>query len=109
MEIETIPLPVIFFVGPLIESFAGQLLPIIMGGFIIKNKYLLILLSSTIFALGHRGSFFLPSFAIGLVLATSFVVQKKKSLVKAYVLTTSIHIVHNLMTSFLQYVILSVT
>lgn len=80
------------------ETVIGQWLILSLSSLVTKNTLIKILLSATVFSLLHIDplTIFIV-FPIGVILAWSFLIKKKKSTWNAFFLTTLIHALHNLL------------
>lgn len=83
--------------APILETVAGQWLPIGIYSFFSKNRKILILISSMWFMFMHYPvvTFFPAAFFAGIVLAWCWLEMRQQGLFKAFWVTTSVHFVHN--------------
>ena len=100
--IEIILFPV--FIGPLVETFIEQMVPINIMKRITNRPWLIIAVSAAVFSIIHGFDDFtrlVPSFFGGVLLAFSFWHWSRASNKKAYLITCAIHSLHNLALSTL--------
>lgn len=105
-NVELIILFIIFF--PLLETFLGQMGPILALSKFTKNKWKIILSSAIFFALLHihpdiHLAYIVAIFLAGLVYATAFFIKKQSSLKSAYFITASIHGLFNMYALLFQF------
>ncbi|OGK52492.1 hypothetical protein A3B02_01995 [Candidatus Roizmanbacteria bacterium RIFCSPLOWO2_01_FULL_42_14] len=83
--------------APIIETLFAQYLPIEIGKKFIHIKRNLIVFSATIFMIMHFPviEFFPSAFMIGLILGWAWIQKKEEGLIKAFVIVTLIHALHN--------------
>jgi hypothetical protein len=84
------------------ETLTAQAFILWIMAYFTKNIFWQILVSSVIFALLHVDPMLIAIvFPIGIVLAWSYKVYRNKSFLMAFLVTTIIHVNHNLFASFL--------
>lgn len=85
-------------IGPILETILNQWIPITILSKFIKNNYLVIILTSIIFALSHYPNiaFYLPSFILGVIFSWAWIIKHKKSTKESFLVVTAIHSLHNL-------------
>jgi hypothetical protein len=86
-------------IGPIVETFLSQLLPIYLISRKTQNAFVIVLCSALIFSIPHcldDVTRIIPSFPNGILLGYSFWVWAKTSYKKAYLITLIIHGIHNL-------------
>ncbi|EKD90582.1 MAG: hypothetical protein ACD_30C00112G0023 [uncultured bacterium] len=93
---------VVFFAS--FETITSQWFILWLSSKFTKSIFTQIMVSSTVFGILH----FDPAFSIivipiGMILAWSFLIYRKKSLWSALWVTTAIHILHNLAAAYLLY------
>lgn len=80
------------------ETLVGQWLTINLAKMVTKRYLFILIFSATIFALLHVEPIIIAAvWPIGLILAWSFIIYRKKSLWSAIWVTTLIHVLHNLL------------
>jgi membrane protease YdiL (CAAX protease family) len=102
-SMKNVPILYIFLlvviIAPFIETLLFNTLPIKIIQYFIKNKYIIILLSSIVFALIHTYSvayIFMTYFGAISINTFYLVTEEKKGLLKASGLTVLLHSVYNL-------------
>lgn len=89
----------VVFVTPPIETLIFQILPIWVVSFFSKRRLYMVIISTLFFTLPHGyeypiiALFIFPS---GVFLAWSYIITAKKSKLKAFFVTSSIHLIFNL-------------
>jgi len=98
-------------IGPLLETFTGQLLPIHIARKYTRSVLRRIILSATLFALFHLPVVqFLPTaFLIGLCLAWAYEIEARMSLKKAFFYTAIIHSLINMLPIIVLVLLYEVT
>lgn len=94
-------------IAPLLETFIGQMIPITLGKYMTTNKWLLVLLSSTLFMILHYPviEFFPSAFGVGVILAGTWIHYSSKfsennPIRHAFIATTLVHAFHNTLAVF---------
>jgi membrane protease YdiL (CAAX protease family) len=92
-------------IAPPLETLTSQAVPIYLLSIITKKRITIVLVSSVIFAFMHSSEplfVILMIFLTAIIYAFSFLVYKSKGFMKAFAVTTSIHILFNF-GAFLSY------
>jgi membrane protease YdiL (CAAX protease family) len=101
---EVLVLGVLF--QPPIETLLFQFLTIEILSFFTPRKAVLILISSLVFALAHSELLtMLIVIPPGVILAWSYLLKRRKSKLKAFLITTAIHSLGNLLSLWVKYFI----
>jgi hypothetical protein len=92
---ELFTLSVLF--APLVETFIGQALPIWIISRFTKKVTLTLIISALLFAALHKYPIaILAIFPTAITLSWSWIVYRKRSFLHAYLVTSTIHALHNL-------------
>ncbi len=99
--------PLVLFISynvtaPILETFLGQMVPILVARRFIRSSWIILLISATLFAIPHSTlDIFrlIPSFLGGILLAFTFLHWLKFSVGKAYWITCAVHFLHNVIVT----------
>ncbi|MBI2021986.1 hypothetical protein HYS93_03890 [Candidatus Daviesbacteria bacterium] len=84
------------------ETLVGQALTIKLSSFFTKDIIKKILISALVFSLLHIEPLLVAAvFPIGVILAWSYILYRRKSFLMAFYVTTTIHVLHNLVALWL--------
>lgn len=98
--------PYAYLLAPWLETILNQVLPIELLLLITKKRWLIIAISSVLFSLLHGDLVsFVAVLPVGIVLAGVYLLKRTISFKKAFLLTTTIHLLHNLISGGIQYFI----
>lgn len=90
-------------IAPIIETAIGQWLPIWIASFFTTRTSILLFVSTIVFVGFHVYPLrILTVLPIGIILAWSFVVNRRKSTRRAFGVTIAIHALHNSIAILLQ-------
>jgi membrane protease YdiL (CAAX protease family) len=94
-------------IAPSAETFVAQFLPIKLARKFSANIFLTLIFSSFVFSLLHLPviGFLFPAFCIGIIFAWFYVVREAQDPLKAFILVSASHSLHNLI-AFLTVLIL---
>ncbi len=94
-------------IGPIIETFIGQVVPVKMISLFTKARSKLIIFSALIFGILHLYPLnILYAFISGILLSWAYIVAKEKSFLKSFVVTTIIHSLSNSLPIAINYLLI---
>jgi hypothetical protein len=94
-------------IAPSVETFVAQYIPIKIAKRFSLRRIVIVSLSAFVFMLLHLPviGFMFPAFCIGLVLAWFYLIKMEKDPLKAFILVTASHSLHNLLAFFTVFLV----